>query len=199
MSEPITLDTIRTAADHLGNMAAASAAVAAKLDEELKATFAPIYARYRPMLDATAEDQAAAHRALADLLDSAPHLFAKTPRSLIVNGVKVGYRKAEDSLDWDADDVVIKRIRALAAEHADVCIRTTEAIVVDALAQLPQAKLSTLGVRRIPGVDNPFITIGLSEVDALVKTIIASAQQRRGEDDKPKAKKGKAKAKAEAA
>ena len=53
--------------------------------------------------------------------------------------------------------------------------------------------------RRIPGVDNPFITIGLSEVDALVKTIIASAQQRRGEDDKPKAKKGKAKAKAEAA
>ena len=68
MSEPITLDTIRTAADHLGNMAAASAAVAAKLDEELKAAFAPIYARYRPMLDATAEEQAAAHRTLADLL-----------------------------------------------------------------------------------------------------------------------------------
>ena len=190
----ITLDTLRAAADHLGNMATASEAVAAKLREELAAAVTPIYNRYRPMLDATAEDQAAAHRALSELLEAAPHLFAKTPRSLTVNGVKIGYRKGEDSLDWDADDVVIKRIRALAAEHADVCIRTTEALVVDALAQLPQAKLSQLGVRRIPGVDNPFITIGLSEVDALVKTIIASAQQRRGEEDKPKAKKGKAKA-----
>lgn len=197
MSDTLTLDTIRSAADHLGNMVTAAKGVAAKLDEELTAAFAPIYARYRPMLDSTAEDQAAAHRALSDLLDAAPHLFAKTPRSITVNGVKAGYRKGEDSLDWDADDVVIKRIRALAAEHADVCIRTSEAIVVDALAQLPQAKLSTLGVRRIPGVDNPFVTIGLSEVDALVKTIIAAAQQRRGEDDKPKAKKGKAKAKAE--
>ncbi len=193
----ITLATIRDAAESLGHAAAAAQAIASKMQAELIAAFEPIDARYRPMMDAAAADQAEAHIVLKALLESAPHLFAKSPRSITANGVKAGYRKGEEGLDWDSDDVVIKRIRALLPDSVDLCVRTTESLVIDALAQLPQAKLSSLGIRRIPGVDNPFITIGSSEVELLAKTIIASAMQRQGEDDKPKAKKSKAKAKAE--
>lgn len=192
----ITLETIRAAAERLGNAAVESEAVASMLRNKLSAAVAPIYAQFRPALDATAEFQAEAQRELMALLEAAPQLFGKGKRSLIANGVRAGYRKGDDTLAWDSDDIVIKRIKALLPpETADLCIRTTEGLVYEALAQLPQADLARLGVSRIPGVDNPFITVGAGDVDTLIKAILAAAQQRQGEEDKPKAKKGKVKAK----
>lgn len=193
----ITLDTIRSAAARLGTAADVSKRLAADLQAKLQAAVAPIYAAARDGIDAAAEEQAIAERELRALLEAAPALFAKSPRSIVVNGVRAGYRRSEDSLDWDDDAVVIARIRNLRPDLAEICIRTVDSLVIDSMAQLDARTLTSLGVRRIPGVDNPVLTIGATDADALVKAILASATQRAGEDEKPKApKKGKAKAKA---
>lgn len=194
MSSTITLKDIRSAAEQLGRSHAAVEAVAAACRTELEAACRPIYQRFQSAIDQAAEAKAEAHRMLMDLLNAAPQLFAKTPRSLSVDGVRAGYRKEQDSLDWDDDEIVIKRIRALIPDQAELLIRTEESVVVDGLAQLPANSLQALGVRRVPGVDSPFVTIGATELDALVKAIVAAAQQRQGEDEKPK-KKGRAKVK----
>lgn len=188
-----TLDDIRIAADRLAVAHAATTARAALCQDEIKAALTPIYNAHRPGLDAAADEEAAAHRALMSLLEAAPHLFVK-PRSVSINGVRAGYRKAEDSLDWGDDDTLAKRIRALFPEQADVLIRTQETIVVDALAQLEAKALRQLGVVMISGADNPFITIGSADVEKLAQALLSDAMRRQGEDDKPAPKKGKAKA-----
>lgn len=190
----ITIKDIRTAAEQLGRAHAAVEAVAAECRTALEDACRPIYQKFQATIDQAAESKAEAHRLLMDLLNAAPQLFAKSPRSIAVDGVRAGYRKGEAALDWDDDEIVIKRIRALIPDQADLLIRTEESLVVDGLTQLPSNSLQALGIRRIPGVDAPFVTIGSSELDALVKAIVAAAQQRQGEDDKPK-KKGRAKIK----
>ncbi|THF60934.1 hypothetical protein [Pseudothauera rhizosphaerae] len=194
MTPPVTLDQIRAAVDRLAVAHTATTARAALCHDEIKAAIQPIYDRHRAGMDAAAEEEAAAHRALMSLLEGAPQLFEK-PRSVSVNGVRAGYRKAEDSLDWGDDAALIKRIRALLPAQADLLIRTEETLVADALAQLPAAAHQKLGINRISGADNPFITIGAADVEKLAQALIADAIRRQGDDDKPKERKGKAKAK----
>lgn len=191
-----TLDEIRQAADRLAVAHAATTARAALCQDEIKAAIEPIYTRHRDGLDTAADEEAAAHRALMSLLEAAPHLFVK-PRSLSINGVRAGYRKAEDTLDWGDDEALIKRIRALMGEQSDLLIRTTENIVADALGQLDVKQLRALGVSTISGADHPFITVGSADVEKLAQALLADAMRRQGEDDKP-AKKGKAKVSAKA-
>lgn len=191
-----SLDDIRQAADRLAVAHTATTARAALCQDEIKAAIEPIYTRHRDGLDAAADEEAVAHRALMALLELAPHLFVK-PRSLSINGVRAGYRKAEDTLDWGDDAALVKRIRALMGEQADLLIRTTETIVADALGQLDGKQLRALGVSAITGADQPFITVGSADVEKLAQALLADAMRRQGEDDKP-AKKGKAKVAAKA-
>ena len=190
---PITRETIRAAAEALAKASAAAEAIASALRQELSVVVAPVYARHRAELDAAAQARADAEQALSRLVESHPALFPEGERSIAVDGVRAGYRKDADSLDWDDDSLVITRLRSLFPDAVEMCVRSTESLVVDALAQLPQDILSRLGVRRIPGVDRAYITVGPSDVDRLVKTILESAQASAA-DDKPKGKvKGKAK------
>ena len=129
-------------------------------------------------------------RAAADRLgaaaDVSKHLAAELQTRLQAAVAPI-YAAARDAIDAAAEEQAV----------AEICIRTVDSLVIDALAQLDARTLTSLGVRRIPGVDNPVLTIGATDADALVKAIIQSAMQRAGEDEKPKAtKKGKAKAKA---
>lgn len=190
-----TLDDIRAAADRLAVAHTATTARAALCQDEIKSAIQPIYDRHRGGMDAAAEEEATAHRALLNLLDAAPQLFDK-PRSISVNGVRAGYRKSEDTLDWGDDAALIKRIRALLPAQADLLIRTEETLVIDVLAQLPAAAHQKLGINRITGADNPFVSIGAADVEKLAQALIADALRRRGEDDKPITRKGKAKTKA---
>ena len=199
MTQTITLADIRSAAERLAS-ANREMTVRAKAQEEAIAVLvAPIAERHRPGLEAAAEERARAHEDLMALLERAPALFQGKKRSLTVDGVRAGYRKQEDTIDWEDDAQVIHRIRSLLADQEAVLIRTEESLVVDAIAQLDGTTLRQIGARRMPGIDQPFISVGESDVDKLVKTILASIASRVGEEDSPKAKKGKAKVKAVAA
>ncbi|MDP2432917.1 MAG: hypothetical protein Q8O33_12905 [Pseudomonadota bacterium] len=163
-------------------------------EADIAAAMVPILARHRPGIDAAAEEKAAAQDALMRLVQANPQLF-KRPRSVTVDGVKAGYRKELDSLDWDDEQVVIARIQAMLPDQVDLLIRTQTSLVADALPQLDATTLRQIGVRQVSGSDQAFVSIGDSDVDKLVKAILADAARRQGDDDTPRAKKGKVKIK----
>lgn len=187
---------IRAAAQRLATAHRESLSRATALESVLNEAITPIYAMHRAGLDAAAEEEAAARADLQLLVDASPQLFMK-PRSIAQDGVKCGYRKSEDTLDWDDENIVIARIRAIPelAELAPVLIRTEEALNINALAELDGNARRKAGIRLIPGIDQPFISFSDSDVEKMVKAILADAAKRQGEDDAPAKKKGKAKVK----
>lgn len=191
----MSMTEIRDAAQRLADAHRESVSRAKLLETELNKAITPIYELHRAGLDAAAEEEAAAHAELKALAEGGPQLFKK-PRSIAVDGVKCGYRKAEDTLDWDSDDLVITRIRAFPelAELAAVLIRTEESLNVSALQELDAKARRKIGVRLIEGIDQPFISFTDNDVEKMVKGILADAAKRQGEDE-PTKKKGKAKIK----
>lgn len=186
---------IRAAAQRLATAHREALSRATALESVLNKAITPIYAMHRAGLDAAAEEEAAARADLQLLVDASPQLFMK-PRSIAQDGVKCGYRKSEDTLDWDDENIVIARIRAIPelAELAPVLIRTEEALNINALAELDGNARRKAGIRLIPGIDQPFISFSDSDVEKMVKAILADAAKRQGEDDAPAKKKGKTKA-----
>ncbi|MFZ2269073.1 MAG: host-nuclease inhibitor Gam family protein [Azonexus sp.] len=189
-----TITEIRAAAQRLADAHRESVSRATALENELNKAVTPIYAAHRTGLDTAAEEEASAKADLQALVDAAPQLFSR-PRSILVDGVKCGYRKGEDQLDWDDDATVINRIRALALDEESVIIRTEESINVAALVALDGNDLRRIGVRRIPGIDQNFISFTDTDVEKLVKAILADTAKRQDSDDAPKKAKGKAKIK----
>lgn len=194
MTSNIDLAAVRAAAQSLANAHNDTTAAAALLNAEIKSAAMPILERYAPTVDAYAAAEAKAHAVLEGMLIAAPHLF-KTPRSVTVDGVRVGYKKEPDSLDWDDEAAVIARIRSLKPALAATLIRSQESLIHAAIEGLAAADLPALGIRQITGADASFITINDNDAERMVKTIIADAIKRQGEDEKPKAKAGKAKVK----
>lgn len=195
MAPAITLEHIRLAAEQLANRHNDTAACSAMLQAEIKAAITPILERYKATLDGYAAAEARAMGRLDELLMAAPNLFAK-PRSLAVDGVRCGYKKEADTVDWADDAELIARIRALKPELVPILIRTEESLVLDALGGLDAADRQLLGLRTITGADRRFITVGDNDVEKLARTILADAARRQGEDETPKSAKGKTKAKA---
>ncbi|MDZ7655585.1 MAG: hypothetical protein U0997_06540 [Sulfurimicrobium sp.] len=194
MAKPAaTLADIRTAAERLAKAQRDMTVRAKTQEEEIAALVAPVAERHRPGLETAAEERARAHEELMAMVESSPDLFQGKKRSLSVDGVRAGYRKQEDQIDWDDDAQVIARIRALIPDQEAVLVRSVESLVVDAVAQLDALTQRKIGCRRVPGIDQPFVTVGESDVDKLVKTILASIASRVGEEDAPRAKKGKVK------
>lgn len=191
MQAPITLEDIRAAAQRLANAHNDTAGTAALLNAEIKAAIAPILDRYKGTIDTYAVAEAEARARLDCLLMDAPNLFVK-PRSLVIDGVRCGYLKAADTADWDDDETVIARIKALRPDLVPLLIRSRESLIVDALVGLDGKTLVAFGIRTITGVDAHFVSVGDNDAEKLTRIVIAVAADRQGEDA-PKAKKGKAK------
>lgn len=178
------LADIRAAAQALANAHRTLTACGIAQQQALADVVAPVLARFRPLLDAAAGDEAAERAALQALIDRAPDAFVR-PRSIVVDGVKCGYRKEQDTLDIGDEAAVIARIRALeeTADLAGVLIRTVETLNLDALAELPPQTQRRLGLRRVAGADASFIALVDSDLDKLVKALVADANKRHGEDE----------------
>lgn len=177
---PITLIDIRSAAEQLAASNREMTIRAKAQEEEIAALVAPIAERHRPGLEAAAAQRANAYDGLMTLLNAAPGLFQGKKRSLTIDGVRAGYRKQEDTIDWEDEAQVIQRVRALIDDQEAVLVRVQESLVIDAIAQLDAITQRKIGVRRVPGIDQPFITVGETDVDKLVKTILASCPCQRG-------------------
>lgn len=185
-----TLEQIRDAAQALANRRNDTLGCSALLNAEIKSAIAPVLDRYKLTLDQRAAAEAEAFRLLDSLLAANPQLFTK-PRSLTVDGVRCGYKKEPDGLDWTDDADVIGRIKALRPDLAPLLVRTSESLVVDALGGCSAEDLRMLGIRAIAGADRRFITLGDNDIERLAKTILTDAGKRQGEDEAPAKAKSK--------
>lgn len=191
MPNPITLADIRDAAARLAEADAELNLRATMQEVELEAAVSPIAAKHRPGLDAAAEERARAFDTLFRLVEASPSLFRKA-RSIKVNGVHGGFKKEEDTLDYDDEQSVIRRIRDLHPDLVSVLIRTQESLVIDALPGLTPEQRQQVGLRLVTGADRPFVTVGASDTDKIVKAILSGYM---AAADEPKGKKGKIKIK----
>lgn len=187
-----TITEIRAAAQCLADARRESTTRATALEHALAQAAQPIYQEHRAGIDAAAADEAEAYAELLALVETSPGEF-KRPRSLVVDGVKTGYRKEQDSLDFDSEDAVITRILCLEDfdELARALIRTERRLNIEALEALDAGQKRQLGIRTVSGADQPFISFADTDVEKLVKAILADAQKRQGDQ----ADTGKAKSK----
>jgi chemotaxis response regulator CheB len=97
------------------------------------------------------------------------------PKTRILHGVRVGYRKAADVVQVLNADNTCALIKRLLPDQQDVLISTTETPVMDGLKQLDDAQLKLIGCRRVPGNDAPFAKLADTELDKVVAALMKSA------------------------
>lgn len=117
---------------------------------------------------ATAQER---REALYTDVKSAPEAFAK-PKSRILHGIRVGYRKAKGKLSWSDPKKVLKRLRELRPDDADQYIRVKEEPDKTELARLPARTLKQLGVEITKDQDIPIVEPTDTEVDKIVDALI---------------------------
>ena len=89
----------------------------------------------------TAETQTALHAAIA----GAPKLFEK-PKTRIIHGIKVGFRKGKGKIEWEDDAQLVALIKKKFPACMDDLIITTEKPSATGLEDLDAAELRKLGV-----------------------------------------------------
>ena len=126
-------------------------------------------AQLRKLLARAADSRAA----LEALIAAAPELFAR-PRTIVLHGVKIGLRKGRGGIEWDDEEQVVRLVKKLFPDQADVLIRTTEQPVKNALAELPAVDLKRLGVTVEETGDVPVVQPADTAVDKVVKAFFKS-------------------------
>jgi len=116
------------------------------------------------------------HDKMKALIEAHPELFAK-PKSVVMHGIRLGYRKGTGGLEFDDDEQVVKLIRKHFPEQFDVLVKTKETPVKDALSQLTVTELKKIGVTVEATGDVVFIKPTDGAVDKLVKALMKSATE----------------------
>lgn len=176
MQTTADLEMIETATRLYANTREVLAGKVRQLEAEIEA----VKRQRLPGIKAALARAAEAEGKLRTVITVAPELFEK-PRTLILHGVKVGYRKASGKLVWDDPDQVVALIRKHVPDQADVLIVTTEKPSKAALVQLSAAELKRLGVRVSDCNDEVVIAPVDSEVDKLVEALLASTRDEAGQ------------------
>lgn len=104
-------------------------------------------------------------------VEESADLFVR-PKTMTMNGVKVGYQKSKGTISWADADQVIKLIKKHLPEQADVLIKTKEKLIKDALQNLPAADLKKIGVTVNAGGDQVVIKSTDDEIDKLVDALL---------------------------
>jgi hypothetical protein len=115
-------------------------------------------------------------------IESAPDLFKK-PRTLTLNGVKVGYTLSQGKVEWHNEDQVLALIKKYRKDEVDVLIHTKETPNKDALRNLPAGDLAKLGCR-IDGAGDVVICKRVAgDVEKLVNKLIEKLVEAMVESD----------------
>lgn len=118
--------------------------------------------------------RASEHQVKLDaLLQQRPDLFIK-PRTTIFHGIKLGYQKTKDSLQYDAE-MVITQVKEKLPEKASGLIRTKEELVPEALKLLTPDERTAVGITDVLGKDEVLIKPTDSAIDKAVTALLKAA------------------------
>lgn len=117
-----------------------------------------------------------AEAALQAQIKAHPQLFIK-PRTVVIEGVKLGFAKGKGKISFDSDEQVIKLIRKHLPDAADVLIKSSEKVVKDALANLTATDLKRIGCTVTEAGDEVVIKDTTAAVDKLVAALLKGAEE----------------------
>jgi hypothetical protein len=148
------------------------AAIVSDLNEGIEALKRDKMRALKAAVNAAAEQ----HDRLKVLIEENPDLFAK-PRSVVMNGIKFGYRKGTGGVEIDDEAQTIKLIRKHFPDQFDVLVKTSERPIKAALTALTVAELKRIGATAEETGDVVFIKPTDSAVDKLVNQLLKSATE----------------------
>lgn len=122
------------------------------------------------------ERAANSRAALKALIEQRPDLFDK-PRTVVIDGIKVGFQKQKGGLVIEDDARTVALIRKHLADQAETLIKVTETPVKAALNQLTGQQLKAIGVQLMADTDEVLIKDTASDIDKLVATLLKEQQQ----------------------
>lgn len=171
-TDPITVSALEDLARTFARARADLSEKVAALDDEMRTLRR---SRIRG-IKSTAARAIDAHAALRDAIAAAPHLFAK-PRTMTVDGIRFGWTKARDRIEWADDAVVCRRIRRFLPELVETLIKTTDKPVKSAMSNLSASELRKIGCRVVPTNDEVTIKTQDSEIDKLIDRLLAESDE----------------------
>ena len=144
-----------------------------KLKAQLSADAENMRLKYRDQFKTASESVARLNDELIEAIKDAPELFIK-PQTQTFNGIKVGFRKAQDELVYKvSEEMVIKLIEKELEDKADVLIDTKKSLVVSAVKNLEPDELKKIKCTIEQNDLIPLIKTADNAVDGFIKKLIA--------------------------
>lgn len=144
------------------------------LTNDLRRQIDQVVREHWPRLRAATTRAAERYEALYALVSESRDAFDK-PKTRILHGVRVGFRKSKDSVQILNAENTVALIKRHLADQADVLISTTERPVQSAIEQLEPDDLKLIGCKRVTGGDEPVAAIAETELDKVVQALMKSA------------------------
>jgi len=114
--------------------------------------------------------------ALSAEIAAHPELFAK-PRTITIDGIRVGLAKGKGKIVWDDEDKVVALIERHFPEAVETLVKTTRVPVRGALANLTVAELKKIGCRIEESGDEVLIKPQDSELDKLIGRLLKDTRE----------------------
>ena len=113
---------------------------------------------------------------LANAIDGSPELFAK-PKTRILHGIKVGFRKGPGGLDWEDDEDLVRKIEKMFPDdgEAERYLIVKKKPSAEALEDLDVATLKRLGIVVVDTGEVVVVKAVESDVEKLVKALLKGA------------------------
>lgn len=137
----------------------------------LDADMAALKRRHLPLIKSRAAAAAAAKAALLAQVGAGEPLFGR-PRTRILHGVRVGWKKSKGRLEWADAAQVIRLIRRHMAGQVKTLVKISEVPVRAALARLSAADLKRIGVTVVDAGDQPVAELVDSEIERLIDALL---------------------------
>lgn len=126
-----------------------------------------------PFIKEHLKSAAEAKDKLHQAIEKNRHLFEQ-PKTRVIAGVRLGFRKQKGRIECDDEHQVIARIRRLLPdEQAELLIRVRESLDKQAVSDLSTSDLKRLGIRITDDEDAILIKPADADVDKLLDQLLA--------------------------
>ena len=141
---------------------------------ELKSEIDALVRKAWPELKRATTRAAERYEVLFSAVSQSKSVF-DSPRTRLLHGVRVGFRKAKDTVQVLNEENTCALIRKALPDQEDVLIATTERVVMAAVEQLDDAQLRTIGCKRVIGRDEPVAKLADTDLDKVVAALMKGA------------------------
>jgi hypothetical protein len=150
-------------------------ALAERMDE-MRSEVSTAYKKHLSGVREATERVGEAYKLLFEAVREAPELFQK-PRTVYFSGIRVGYIKGKDRLEWLDNEQLAKGIEKEFPDLYPGLVKVVRTPIEKALMALDGDALKRLGVTLDPGRDEILIKAREDDIDKLVAAFINKVEQ----------------------